>query len=142
MFLLNGKRLFVGVPFEHNGNNYPANWLELSTVQDKLDIGILEIEDPAPIDTRICNEDGGYKNIVELKQVYAPLIKQEASGKLAQTDWYIIRKLERNIDVPEEVVAKRAAIVAECERLEAWLDLCQDALQVKGFLDGEQWKDL
>jgi len=142
MYLLNNKRLFVGVPFSHDGYNYPANWLELSTLEERNALGILEIEDPKMVDNRICNEDGGYKNIFELKQVYAPLIKSQASQKLGETDWYVIRKLERNIDIPEEITAKRAAIVAECKRLEAWLESCQDALQVQGFLDGEQWKDL
>jgi hypothetical protein len=37
---------------------------------------------------------------------------------LASTDWMVVRKLERNIDIPAEVATKRAAVVAEADRLE------------------------
>ena len=54
MFLLNDKRLPLDRPFSHNGINYPANWLRLSTSQEKTAIGITEQADTpeTPYDQR------------------------------------------------------------------------------------------
>jgi hypothetical protein len=53
-----------------------------------------------------------------LKTQYINQYKQAANSMLASTDWMIVRKLERDIDVPSEMAAKRAAVVAEADRLE------------------------
>ena len=34
-YILGGKKLRQGRPFTHNGIQYPANWLKLSTSEDK-----------------------------------------------------------------------------------------------------------
>ena len=39
-FYLNGNPLAVDVAFSHNDIQYPANWLRLSTAQEKKDLGI------------------------------------------------------------------------------------------------------
>ena len=54
-----------------------------------------------------------------LKHQWTAQFKQAANSQLAQTDWMVIRKAERDIAIPADVVAKRAAVVAECARLEA-----------------------
>ena len=43
-FKLDGKRLPVDVPFTSNGIKYPANWLRLTTLEEKEKIGIIEEE--------------------------------------------------------------------------------------------------
>jgi len=37
---------------------------------------------------------------------------------LAGTDWMLVRKIERNVDIPSATATERAAIVAEANRLE------------------------
>jgi hypothetical protein len=54
-----------------------------------------------------------------LKSQNIAQVKQTAGSLLAQTDWMVIRKAERNVDIPAGVVTYRAGVVAECERLEA-----------------------
>ena len=46
-------------------------------------------------------------------------IKNQAGELLTPTDWQVIRKIERNIDIDESVVVERAGILAEADRLEA-----------------------
>ena len=53
-----------------------------------------------------------------LKSNMIAQVKHTAGTMLASTDWYVTRKVERNVDIPTDVVAKRLAIVAESERLE------------------------
>ncbi|RZJ33716.1 MAG: hypothetical protein EOO51_12555 [Flavobacterium sp.] len=43
-------------------------------------------------------------------------IKMNCRRKLLSTDWYVIRKLERDIDIPEDVCAVRSAILDECNQ--------------------------
>ena len=43
-FILDGKTLQQGVAFtDKDGNQYAANWLQLSTLEEKEAIGITEI---------------------------------------------------------------------------------------------------
>lgn len=58
------------------------------------------------------------KSAPGLKTQWINSFKQTANAMLAATDWMLVRKIERNVDVPAEVVAQRAAIVAEANRLE------------------------
>lgn len=44
MFLLNGQPLPIDTPFKDaDGNSYPANWLRLTSLEEKQAIGITEI---------------------------------------------------------------------------------------------------
>ena len=61
-----------------------------------------------------------------LKSTYIAQFKQTANSMLATTDWYVWRKFERMVDIPADVVAKRAAILAECDRLTAAVTAAQD----------------
>ena len=56
MFLLNDKPLALDRPFSHNGINYPANWLRLSTAEEKASIGITE----AVVEESIAYDDRFY----------------------------------------------------------------------------------
>jgi hypothetical protein len=53
-----------------------------------------------------------------LKSNETAAVKATAGSLLAQTDWMIIRKVERNVDVPAAVATYRAAVIAEASRLE------------------------
>ena len=61
-FTLNGNPLAVDVPFTtSDGTQYPANWLRLSTAEEKTDLGIAEVADPTVYDSRFYNGDGSAK---------------------------------------------------------------------------------
>jgi hypothetical protein len=74
-----------------------------------------------------------------LKSQFISQAKQTAGSLLAQTDWMVVRKVERNIDVPTSVAAKRAAIVAECGRLEAAIAGCADVEALITVLGAQNW---
>jgi len=54
-----------------------------------------------------------------LKSQWIAQGKVAANSLLAATDWMVIRKAERNIDIPADVVAERAKIIADCTAKEA-----------------------
>jgi hypothetical protein len=54
-----------------------------------------------------------------LKSNFIAQVKQTAGTILAQTDWMVIRKAERDVAIPTATVAYRASVVAKAEELEA-----------------------
>ena len=53
-----------------------------------------------------------------LKSGFISQIKHTAGTILAQTDWMVIRKAERNVDIPSAVATYRASVVAKAAELE------------------------
>jgi len=53
-----------------------------------------------------------------LKSNHIAQVKQTANSILSQTDWMVIRKAERNVDIPADTVVYRAAVVAKASELE------------------------
>ena len=174
MFLLNGKHLPEGVGFKDaNGTQYPSSWLNLSTEEEKLAIGITWVADPIPFDTRFywdtnlpkaledkleVKEDGTplYKQVYDkatesmvdtteqvvtkgLKSQFIAQVKDTAGKLLAQTDWYIIRKAERNVDIPEEIALKRTQIVTEANRLETDIKASTTVEGLIEVLNAQNW---
>jgi len=54
-----------------------------------------------------------------LKSQWIAQAKAAAGSALAATDWMVIRKAERGVDIPAEVVAERARIISDCTAKEA-----------------------
>lgn len=74
-----------------------------------------------------------------LKSVWISQVKDTAGKMLASTDWMVIRKAERNIDIPASVVTKRAAIVAECDRLEAAITATTTVDELASVVMNQNW---
>tara|TARA_R100000654_G_scaffold681_1_gene2676 strand:- start:791 stop:1366 length:576 start_codon:yes stop_codon:yes gene_type:complete len=82
-FKLDGKPLAVDVAFSHNNINYPANWLRLSTAQEKKDLGITEVDDPKTYDNRFYWGDGTAKALDDVNATYA---QDDPDGKYKKGD--------------------------------------------------------
>lgn len=144
MFLLNGKHLPEGTSFyDANGNQYGAGWLNQATEEQKLAIGITWVADPIPVDTRFYWDTNLPKALEDkleengsttkgLKSQFIAQVKDTAGKLLAQTDWYVIRKIERNVDIPSEIALKRTQIVTEANRLETDI---QASTTVEGLIE-------
>jgi hypothetical protein len=74
-----------------------------------------------------------------LKSNFISQVKQTAGSLLAQTDWYVIRKAERNVDIPANVVTKRAAIVTEADRLETAITNAANVEALIEVLNAQNW---
>ena len=148
-FLLNGKPLAVDVPFTVGDINYPANWLRLSSAQEKEDLGITEVADPKTYDSRFYNGDGSAKALddVDAKDQEGNLLKDEngnqvvtlgvksvlkaqeketAGSLLASYDWYVVRKAEKSTAIPSAISTFRDAVRTACDTREKEIDACSD----------------
>jgi hypothetical protein len=74
-----------------------------------------------------------------LKSNFIAQVKDTAGKLLAQTDWYVVRKLERNVDIPANVVTKRAAIVTEANRLETAITNAATVEALIEVLNAQNW---
>ena len=54
-----------------------------------------------------------------LKSQFIAQAKENANKALAATDWVVVRKAERGVEIPEAIAAERAKIIADCEAKEA-----------------------
>ena len=74
-----------------------------------------------------------------LKSQFVAQVKQTAGLLLTQTDWYVVRKAERNVDIPANVVTKRAAIVTEAGRLETAITSVTTVEALIEVLNAQNW---
>lgn len=148
-FLLNGNPLAVDVPFTVGDINYPANWLRLSTAQEKKDLGITEVADATTYDSRFYWGDGTAKAIDDVNEVDEngdPVLdengnqivtlgvksvlkaqeKDTAGSLLAKYDWYVIRKYEASKAIPTAIKTYRTAVRTACLTRETEIDNCAD----------------
>jgi hypothetical protein len=149
-FLLDGNPLAVDVAFKtSDGTQYPANWLRLSTAQEKKDLGITEAADSPTYDNRFYWGDGSAKALddVDAKDEDGNLIKDEkgnqvitqgvksvlkeqekvtAGSLLAKYDWYVIRKAEASKAIPTAIKTYRTAVRTACATRETEIDNCAD----------------
>ena len=68
-----------------------------------------------------------------LKSNHIAQVKHNTNMTLAQTDWYVIRKAERNIAIPADVATDRAAIVAWATATEASITAVTTVEQLKAI---------
>jgi hypothetical protein len=139
-FLLDGKPLAVDVPFTYGDIHYPANWLRLSTAQEKKDLGITEVTDDPVYDGRFYNGDGSAKALDDTKEtidgveytnqgVKSVLKAQEkatAGSLLAKYDWYVVRKAEKSTTIPTAISTYRDGVRTACDTRETEIDNCKD----------------
>ena len=158
MFLLNGNRLAEGTTFyDANGTQYPPQWLNTSTEEEKNAIGITWVADSVRADDRFY-WDGNIDNpkaledvteTVEgkeyitkgLKSQFVAQVKDTAGKLLNATDWYVIRKAERNVEIPSEVALKRTQIVTESNRLETDINASTTVEALIEVLNAQNWGD-
>ena len=148
-FLLDGKPLAVDVPFTVGETNYPANWLRLSTADEKTALGITEVADDPVYDSRFYWGDGTAKTLTDtnevdengdpvldengdqvvtlgVKSVLKAQEKVTAGSLLAKYDWYVVRKAEKSTAIPTTITTYRDGVRTACNTRETEIDACAD----------------
>ena len=67
-----------------------------------------------------------------LKSQWIAQVKSAANSQLASTDWMVIRKAERDVAIPSDVVTARNAIIADCTAKEAAINA---ATTIEAFIN-------
>ena len=74
-----------------------------------------------------------------LKSNFIAQVKDTAGKLLTNTDWYVVRKAERNVDIPANIVTKRATIVTEADRLETAIGNVTTVEALIEVLNAQNW---
>jgi len=112
--------------FTKDGTQYPRNWLQHASTEEKAAIGIEWVNDDRPKKNeryyRIRGRRGDWtvteRDLDELKAKAVAACKKHAGNRLADTDWMVVRKMDSGAVIPEDVVEYRAATRAYSNELE------------------------
>ena len=74
-----------------------------------------------------------------LKTPMTAQVKDTANKLLAKTDWMVIRKAERDVAIPSGTATYRAAVIAECARLEGAISSASDVDALAEVMQGQNW---
>lgn len=151
-FQLNGQPISIDRPYVAPDGTKYAN---LRDPAIRTAVGVVEVADPEPYDQRFYWGVGNPKQLEDvtetvedseetittkgLKSQWINDIKNIAGSMLAQTDWYIIRKAERNVDIPESVISTRSNIITEANRLETAITDCTTVEELIEIVSNQNW---
>jgi hypothetical protein len=140
------------------GVKHPATWNKWSDAE-KTAAGLVWEDDPEPFDSRFywsadvpkniddvneVDEDGnpvldadGVQVVTKgLKTNAIELVKTQAGGLLAPTDWMVIKATEvADYSVPTDVLTYRAAVRAASNTIEAAITACTDLASFMALYD-------
>tara|TARA_R100001163_G_C5054892_1_gene191402 strand:- start:834 stop:1436 length:603 start_codon:yes stop_codon:yes gene_type:complete len=74
-----------------------------------------------------------------LKTSMTEQVKNVANSLLANTDWMVIRKAERDVAIPSATATYRAAVLTECTRLETAITNAADVDAVAAVMNAQNW---
>ena len=74
-----------------------------------------------------------------LKSNWTAQVKDTANKLLAQTDWMVIRKVERDVAIPTATATYRAGVITECSRLVSAIAGCADVPALITVVTNQNW---
>jgi hypothetical protein len=144
MFILDGKPLSPDRPFSHDGVNYPANWLRLSTLEQKEAIGISEVPDPPTWDQRFYwgyDQDGKLipKDHGELCRQWIAQTRQTANTLLSPSDWQIVREIDNGTLIDPVLKTWREAIRHAANEKVLYIGTTNDTPDLAAYITGPSY---
>ena len=138
MLQLDGKTLQYDRAFTHDGISYPANWLRLTTLEEKQAIGITEVADNTQVwDQRFYWGVDNPKDLDQLKTYWKQQQSDIASTLLSPSDWRVVKAAEVTAySVETEWLTYRAAVRTACNTRQTEIDACSDVAALKELLFG------
>ena len=137
MLQLDGKTLKYDKAFTHNGISYPANWLRLTTLEEKQAIGIVEIIDQPEDywDQRFYWGVDNPKDLDQLKSLWKQTQNEIAGSLLAPSDWRVIKARETGGQVPIDWFNYRRDVRSTCNTRQTEIDNCADVAALQELID-------
>jgi hypothetical protein len=155
MFKHNDTVIPLDTPFTINGTSYPANWLRLTSLAEKQAVGITEVADvtttyddrfywgvdnPKQLEDITVTPEVGEPYVQKgMKSNWTAQVKDTANKLLAQTDWMVIRKAERDVAIPTATATYRAGVITECSRLVAAIAGAADVPALITVVANQNW---
>ena len=117
---------------DSDGIKHPTNWMIWSEDYKKNTMNLTWEEPLGSFDNFYYygwNSDGDAllpKPVADLKTTLVSQAKQTSASLLQNTDWYITRKIERDVAIPSEITAFRLAVVTNYASLKTAINAASD----------------
>ena len=137
-YQIGDRKLPLDVAFDHNEIQYPANWLRLSTAEQRDELGITWVDDPSQnFDQRFYWGVDNPKDLDDLKTLWKSKQSEIAASLLAPSDWRVIKAKETSSTMPAAWKTYRAAIRTACNTRQTEIDACSDVAALKDLFYGD-----
>ena len=118
-------------------NNKVISYFGTATPKALEDVDAVD-EDNNPV----LDEDGNQLIIKGLKSQKKSIIKQQASGLLAPTDWYVVKASEvADYNVPANISTFRAEVRTKSNEMESMIDACTTVDELKALYEYTEQED-
>ena len=150
MLKLNNKPLSYDRAFTHADIQYPANWLRLSSLEERNALGITEVADapswdqrfywgvdnPKQLNDKTETVDGVEVKTTGLKTQWSDTQTSIAASLLAPSDWRVIKAKETGTNIPSAWKTYRAAIRTACNTRQTEINAVSDVPALKELFFG------
>jgi len=116
------QRYFWG--YDENGDLIPK----------QLEDEIITVWEDVTTDVGIASTSRTYTQ-TGLKTLHISQTKETANTLLAPTDWYVVRKFERDIEIPVGIVSFRAGVIQVSGERETLIGLTTSVAELKGLYE-------
>jgi len=118
-YQIGDRALPLDTPWEHNDVQYPANWLRLSSADDRAALGISWVNDAVAYNQKFYwgyDSDGNLipKTYTDLQANWVAQTKHTANTMLQPSDWRVIKAKERGTTMNAGWKTWRQTIRTEC----------------------------
>ena len=147
----------AGVPFSWNGVDYPGNWIQLSTPEERASIGICDviygsqpsdqyywITQEAPVYNAQTNQveinfTSTPKNLTDVKANAFNQVNQTAYSILFPTDWMVVKSVETSTPINPDWNTWRASIRATADSTRTAVTAAADVNAVQQIMSSIVW---
>jgi hypothetical protein len=135
-YLLNGQPININKPYTTpSGVKYP--YLKDAALRQQL--GVVEAQPEPEFNPQFYLDADTPRPLQDLKDKWTRRFKSIANSHLRNTDWVVVRKVERGVDIPQIIADERASILAEADRLEAAIAACADVEALITVVGSHNW---
>lgn len=147
-----GQYIYAGNQFTIDGVEYPANWLNLSTAEEKAAIGLEEViatNSPANdqyywVSTELNEATLTYvntpKDLDTVKSNSIAQINQTAYSILLPSDWMVVKSVETGTQVPAEWNTWRQSIRTTADTSRTAVAAATDVDEVQTIMGSITWQ--
>ena len=122
--------------FNYSDNQVTRSWGNASPKRLEDEDAVDENGDP------VLDEDGNQLINYGLKTEKKRIVKQQASGLLAPTDWYVVKATEvAEYNVPENITSFRTEVRAKSNEMETQIDACTTVDELKELYEYTRQED-
>jgi hypothetical protein len=137
MLKLDNKPLSYDRAFTHDGIQYPANWLRLSSLEERNALGITEVANDPTYDQRFYWGVDNPKDLTDLKTQWKATQSQICDSLLSPSDWRVTRAAELGQAVASAWLTYRGAVRSACNTRQTEINAVADVPALIELLFGQ-----